>query len=71
MDGQNPFDSSKFISGGGEMALAKEAKTVKTKVVHLIESHKIGGAERLLLAFAQAIDLNRFDVVLAIFVRPD
>ncbi len=53
------------------MALAGEAKTVKTKVVHLIASHKIGGAERLLLAFAQAIDLNRFDVVLAIFVRPE
>ncbi|GAB7026155.1 glycosyltransferase [Geotalea toluenoxydans] len=53
------------------MGLSLEASTIKTKVLHLIASHKIGGAERLLIAFAQAVDLNRFDVVLGIFVRPD
>lgn len=53
------------------MGLSPEASTKKIKVLHLIASHKIGGAERLLITFAQAVDLTRFNVVLGIFVRPD
>ena len=41
----------------------------KIKILHLIASHGIGGAERVLLTLSKNIDREKFDLVLGIFVN--